>query len=39
MGAVYQSLEVLQLSEEDLHAEIPLGPEGVRHGTLDNGLK
>ena len=38
MGTVYQQLEPVDLSES-LNTDLPLGPDGLLHGTLDNGLK
>jgi hypothetical protein len=38
MGAVYERLEPVDLSH-GLDTPILLGPEGVLHGVLDNGLR
>jgi len=38
MGAVYQGLEPVDLAD-CYEKPLPLGPDGLLHGTLDNGLK
>jgi hypothetical protein len=39
MGAVYEALQPVDLSADGaLDARIPLGPAGLLHGTLHNGL-
>ena len=38
MGAVYERLEPVDLAAHGLDTPIALGPEGVLHGVLDNGL-
>lgn len=38
MGSIYQHLEPVDLSE-CFDQPLPLGPDGLLHGTLDNGLK
>lgn len=39
MGSIYLQLEPVELSDVALNQPLPLGPEGLLHGTLDNGLK
>ncbi|GFR46295.1 hypothetical protein Agub_g7851, partial [Astrephomene gubernaculifera] len=38
MGRVYDDLEPVDVSGEKFHQPLPLGPEGLKHGTLENGL-
>ncbi|GIL48315.1 hypothetical protein Vafri_4598 [Volvox africanus] len=39
MGRVYDQLEPVDVSGEKFHAPLPLGPEGLCYGTLQNGMK
>ncbi|KAG2499479.1 hypothetical protein HYH03_002426 [Edaphochlamys debaryana] len=39
MGRVFDQLEEVDVEGERYHAQLPLGPEGLRHGTLDNGMR
>lgn len=38
MGTIYQQLELVDLSE-CFDQTLPLGPDGLLYGTLENGLK
>jgi hypothetical protein len=38
MGSIYAALEPVDLSS-CFDQPLPLGPDGLLHGTLDNGLK
>ncbi|KAG2437776.1 hypothetical protein HYH02_011151 [Chlamydomonas schloesseri] len=39
MGRVYDELEPVDVEGEKWDAPLPLGPEGLRYGTLPNGMK
>ncbi|GIL74679.1 hypothetical protein Vretimale_2315 [Volvox reticuliferus] len=39
MGRVYDQLEPVDVSGDKFHEPLPLGPEGLRYGTLQNGMK
>lgn len=38
MGRVFDQLQPVEDVQQQLDNPIPLGPEGLVHGTLDNGL-
>ncbi len=39
MGRVYDELEPVDVSGEAYTQPLPLGPENIKHGTLDNGMQ
>lgn len=39
MGRVYDDLEPVDVSGDKFDQPLPLGPVGLRYGTLPNGMK